>query len=45
MKKLATSVGETYRCDVCGNVVKVVNSGAGVLVCCGEAMVKIEEAD
>lgn len=31
-------VGETYRCNVCGNVVKVVEAGGGTLVCCGEDM-------
>lgn len=29
---------EIYKCDVCGNLVEVVLSGAGELVCCGEAM-------
>ncbi|RLF12034.1 MAG: desulfoferrodoxin [Thermoprotei archaeon] len=26
------------RCDVCGNVVEVPHSGAGILVCCGKPM-------
>lgn len=29
---------EMYRCDVCGNLVQVILSGAGELVCCGEPM-------
>jgi len=36
-------VGETYRCNVCGNVVKVIEAGGGTLVCCGEDMELIEE--
>ena len=30
---------ELYRCNVCGNLVQVVLSGAGELVCCEERMV------
>ncbi|MCX6818079.1 MAG: desulfoferrodoxin FeS4 iron-binding domain-containing protein [Candidatus Aenigmarchaeota archaeon] len=37
-----TKVGETYRCLICGNVVKVVENGAGTLVCCGQPM-KLEK--
>ena len=33
---------ELYKCAVCGNIVEVVLSGAGELVCCGEAMEKLE---
>ena len=40
---MATRVGETYYCDICGNTVQVMKSGAGTLVCCGEAMGKVEE--
>ena len=32
-----TKVREIYRCQICGNVVEVVNPGA-VLSCCGEPM-------
>jgi desulfoferrodoxin-like iron-binding protein len=35
-------VGEKYRCDICGNVVVVVEAGGGELVCCGQPMEKIE---
>jgi len=34
-----TEVNEVYECEICGNVVKVVESGIGTLVCCGEDMV------
>ena len=34
--------GEIYRCNICGNVVEVIEAGGGTLVCCGKEM-KIEE--
>lgn len=30
--------GEIYKCEACGNVVHVLEGGAGDLVCCGEEM-------
>jgi len=30
--------GKTYVCDLCGQEVKVVKSGAGTLVCCDQPM-------
>jgi desulfoferrodoxin-like iron-binding protein len=36
-------VGETYRCNVCGNEVKVIKVGGGTLVCCGQDMEKVKE--
>lgn len=39
---MATKVGEVYKCEICGNVVKVIEAGSGDLVCCGEEMVKQE---
>ncbi len=39
-----TEKDQVYRCNVCGNVVKVVQNGAGELVCCGQPMqLEIEE--
>jgi superoxide reductase len=32
--------GETYICEICGQVVEVVTGGEGELVCCGEPMEK-----
>lgn len=32
--------GETYICEICGQVVEVKKGGAGELVCCGEPMKK-----
>ena len=31
-------VGEVYKCNVCGNVVEVMEVGGGELVCCGQPM-------
>lgn len=37
-----TELNQIYRCEVCGNVVQVLRTGAGQLVCCGQPM-KLEE--
>jgi len=34
-----TQKGEVYICEICGNNVQVLESGAGTLVCCGADMV------
>lgn len=34
-----TKMNEIYKCSVCGNIVEVVHTGAGELVCCGKPMV------
>lgn len=34
---------QIYKCEVCGNIVEVLHSGEGVLVCCGKPMKLIEE--
>lgn len=31
-----------YKCELCGNIVEVLDSGAGQLVCCGEPMKLLE---
>lgn len=38
-----TKIGEIYKCEVCSNVVESISEGAGILVCCGEDMKKLEE--
>jgi superoxide reductase len=42
-----TKMNEVYKCNVCGNIVEVLHTGAGELVCCGQPMElkkeKIEE--
>jgi superoxide reductase len=37
-----TELREFYKCVVCENVVEVLRSGVGTLVCCGEDMEKLE---
>ncbi len=34
---------DVFKCEECGNVVKVLNFGGGTLVCCGQDMVKMDE--
>ena len=31
-------VGDIYLCEICGNKVRVLEAGPGVLVCCGKPM-------
>jgi len=33
-----TELNQVYKCSVCGNIVEVLHSGMGELVCCGQAM-------
>ena len=35
---MATEEGQVYLCEICGNKVEVIESGAGELVCCGQPM-------
>jgi superoxide reductase len=36
-----TQKKEIYKCNFCGNVVEVLHSGVGELVCCGQPMEKM----
>ncbi|HBC96265.1 MAG TPA: desulfoferrodoxin [Clostridium sp.] len=36
-------VKQVYKCEVCGNIVEVLNKGGGTLVCCGKPMKLLEE--
>jgi len=38
-----TKLLQVYKCEKCGNIVEVLHTGAGTLVCCGEPMVLQEE--
>ena len=38
-----TKLREIYKCNVCGNIVEVLHTGAGQLVCCGEPMQLMDE--
>ncbi len=33
-----TGLNQIYKCNICGNIVEMVHTGAGKLVCCGEPM-------
>jgi len=37
-----TEEGQVYLCEICGNKVQVIESGAGTLVCCGQPMNLVE---
>ncbi len=32
---------QIYKCEICGNIVEVLHTGAGELVCCGKPMEKL----
>ena len=34
---------EIYKCEICGNIIEVLNAGYGTLVCCSQPMQKLEE--
>ncbi len=36
---------EVYKCDICGNIVEVLNGQAGDLVCCGQNMKLLNEGE
>ncbi len=38
-----TERGQVHKCDICGNIVEVLHSGKGELVCCGQPMRLMEE--
>ena len=38
-----TKLLQVYKCEKCGNIVEVLHTGAGALVCCGEKMILMEE--
>jgi superoxide reductase len=38
-----TKRSELYKCDICGNIVEVMHTGAPALVCCGEKMKLLKE--
>jgi len=33
-----TELNQVYKCNICGNVVQVIKTGKGQLVCCGQPM-------
>ena len=34
---------QIYKCEICGNIVEVLHSGEGQLVCCGQPMTLLKE--
>ena len=38
-----TQLNQIYKCEICGNIVEVLHTGAGALVCCGEPMKLLAE--
>jgi superoxide reductase len=38
-----TKKNEVYKCPLCGNIVEILHTGAGELVCCGQPMVLMSE--
>ena len=38
-----TELRQIYRCNICGNIVEVVHTGVGQLVCCGQPMELLKE--
>lgn len=38
-----TVLNGIYKCDLCGNVVQVVHTGEGALICCGQEMKLMDE--
>jgi superoxide reductase len=40
---IMTEKNQVYKCEICGNIIEVLHSGAGQLVCCGEPMILLKE--
>jgi len=40
---MTKNVNEIYRCNICGNIVEVINAGVGDFVCCGQPMILQKE--
>ncbi len=38
-----TELSQIYKCNVCGNIVVVLHTGVGELVCCGQPMELLKE--
>lgn len=38
-----TKLNQIYKCELCGNIVEVLHTGGGELVCCNQPMVLMEE--
>ncbi len=40
---ILTELLQIYKCSICGNIVEVLHTGKGTLVCCGQAMQLLKE--
>ncbi len=40
---MPTGIKQVYKCNICGNIVEVLHTGIGTLVCCNEPMKKLKE--
>lgn len=38
-----TKLNQIYKCNICGNIVEVLHTGVGELVCCGQPMELMNE--
>ena len=38
-----TKLNQVYKCEMCGNIIEVLHTGAGELVCCNQSMKLLEE--
>ena len=38
-----TQLNQIYKCEICGNIVEMIHTGAGELVCCGQPMKLLQE--
>lgn len=38
-----TELNQIYKCNICGNIVEVLHTGVGQLVCCGQPMQLLPE--
>jgi len=43
MEARMTKLNELYKCEICGNVVSIIEAADGELVCCGKPMKLLEE--
>ena len=40
-----TEINQVYKCEICGNIVEILHTGGGQLICCGQDMTLLEEKD
>jgi len=40
---MSTKLNGIYKCEICGNIVEVLHTGEGDLVCCGQNMTLLNE--